>query len=342
MTLTASAIGAVEHLPLPDALTSAGIEYLVGRTRRRLAKAAAGDNDFADAMTAYAIAEHTDAANRQHYELPPAFFGHVLGPRRKYSCCFYRDNRTTLAEAELAALDATIAEARIADGQSVLELGCGWGSLSLLMAERFPAAAITAVSNSLPQRLYIEERAKTLGLANLQVVTADMNDFAPAGIYDRIVSIEMFEHMSNWATLLSRVHQWLDPHGLLFIHIFTHRSNPYRFETSNDADWIAKYFFTGGIMPSRALIHQFDRLFKVDQEWQWSGAHYQRTALDWLRNFDANLGAIDQILVDVYGTDAARWRRRWRLFFLATAGLFGHEGGEEWGVTHYRLTPASV
>ncbi|MEO8882448.1 MAG: cyclopropane-fatty-acyl-phospholipid synthase family protein [Devosia sp.] len=341
MSLIASMIGAVERLPLPDPVTRAGIDLLVGRTRRRLAMAPDHDFDFARAMAGFAVAEHPDAANRQHYELPAAFFGHVLGPRRKYSCCLYRDAGTTLAEAELAALDATLEQAEIADGQRILELGCGWGSLSLLMAQRYPQARITAVSNSTPQRLYIEQRARDAGLGNVSVVTADINAFAPEERFDRVISVEMFEHLSNWPEMLGRVRGWLAPEGLLYIHIFTHRSTAYRFDTENDADWIAQHFFTGGIMPSHGLIRAFGDLFTVDREWQWSGTHYRRTALDWLQNFDAHDNEIKPILRDVYGIDAPLWRRRWRLFFLATAGLFGHDAGREWGVSHYRLRPVS-
>jgi cyclopropane-fatty-acyl-phospholipid synthase len=338
MSLIATAIGAVERLPLPDPVTRAGIELLVSRTCRRLAATSANrDLDFARDMAGFAVAEHPEAANRQHYELPAEFFGRVLGPRRKYSCCLYRDEETTLAGAELAALDATLEQAVIADGQRILELGCGWGSLSLLMAQRYPSARITAVSNSIPQRLYIEQQAREAGLENLAVITADMNSFSPYERFDRVVSVEMFEHLSNWPEMLARVRDWLAFDGLLYIHIFTHRSAAYRFDTGNHADWMAQHFFTGGIMPSRGLIRAFGELFTVDREWQWSGTHYQRTALDWLRNFDAHDNAIEPILRRVYGADAPLWRRRWRLFFLATAGLFGHAAGSEWGVSHYRL-----
>lgn len=341
MSLLASVIGAAERLPLADPVTRTGIELLVGRTKRRMARQPANDRDFAQAMADHKVAENADAANRQHYELPPGFFVEALGPRRKYSCCYYADEATSLAEAETAALEVTLTRADIADGQRILELGCGWGSLSLLMAERFPLAHIVAVSNSAPQRQFILAEAAQRGLGNLELVTADMNDFRAAGVFDRVVSIEMFEHMSNWTELLSRVRSWLRPDGLFFVHIFTHRRTPYRFDTGNDADWIAQYFFTGGIMPSRGLIRQFGDLFSVEQEWQWSGEHYERTALDWLANFDAHAPAIEPILADVYGRDAALWRRRWRLFFLATAGLFGHAGGSEWGVSHYRLRPVN-
>jgi cyclopropane-fatty-acyl-phospholipid synthase len=339
-----SAIGlgitAAEHLPLPDLLTRAGIDLLVGRTRRRLAALPDSNDVFARDMEQHPVAQHPDAANQQHYELPPAFFELFLGARRKYSCCYYDSEGTTLDEAELLALEQTVLNADLLDGQKILELGCGWGSLTLFMAARFPAARITAVSNSAPQRQFILAEARRLGLRNLEIITADMNDFSPAGQFDRIVSVEMFEHMSNWAALLRRTRGWLAPKGRLFLHVFTHRRIPYRFDHRNDADWIAQHFFTGGIMPSHALIERFDESFDVEQAWQWDGTHYQRTALDWLARFDRNIAAVDPVLAAVYGADVTLWRRRWRLFFMATAGLFGHADGSEWGVSHYRLRPA--
>ncbi len=341
MSTIALAIRAVERAPLPDFVTSAGIEFLVGRTRRALSTGQQEDEQvFARDMARHPIAWHPDAANRQHYELPPAFFALVLGPRRKYSSCLYETGDETLAEAEVRALEETIEHADLADGQRILELGCGWGSLSLFMAERFPAATIVAVSNSSPQREHIQAQARARGLSNLSVVTADMNDFQADGTFDRIVSVEMFEHMSNWRGLLERIRVWLAPDGRLFLHVFSHRNRSYRFDHGDRADWIARHFFTGGIMPSHELVQHFPDLFTVEAEWRWSGRHYQRTAEDWLVNFDDNRVAIDRILSEVYGPDAQVWRRRWRLFFLATAGLFGHAGGDEWGVSHYRLRPA--
>ncbi|UGV28339.1 class I SAM-dependent methyltransferase [Rhodopseudomonas boonkerdii] len=340
MSLMSSAIRAVERIPLPDPVTRAGIGLLVQRTRRTLAGASENEEgDFAQAMAARPIAEHADAANAQHYELPLEFFALTLGPRRKYSCCLYPTGGETIEEAERLALEETIAHAGLADGQSILELGCGWGSLTLFMAERFPSATITAVSNSKPQRLYIEAEAAVRGLGNVRVVTADMNTFNPDGTYDRIVSVEMFEHMSNWRTLLERIRTWLTPRGRLFVHVFSHRRSPYRFDHGNDADWIARHFFTGGIMPSHGLIRRFPDYFVVEHDWRWNGLHYQKTAIDWLARFDQNRERIDRIFDDVYGADAALWRRRWRLFYQATAGLFGYYGGEEWGVSHYLLRP---
>ena len=340
MDLIAAATTAVERLPLPDPVTLAGINFLCGRTRKKLARQPDVEAAFAAAMGAYPIAIHTDDANAQHYEVPAAFFDMCLGPRRKYSCCYYVGPETTIAEAEEAALAQTVEHARLEDGQHILELGCGWGSLSLYMAARYPHARITAVSNSHSQRRHIEQLAAAQGSTNLTVVTCDMNDFSADARFDRVVSVEMFEHMSNWEALLGKVKRWLKPDGYLFVHIFTHDKASYRFDHADKADWIAQHFFTGGIMPSHGLIRHFPSLFAVEQEWRWSGGHYARTAFDWLARFDANRPAIAQILRDTYGKDARLWERRWRLFFLATAGLFGHKGGVPWAVSHYRLKPA--
>ncbi|HZL00131.1 MAG TPA: cyclopropane-fatty-acyl-phospholipid synthase family protein [Caulobacteraceae bacterium] len=340
MSFVSLATDLVERAPLPDGLTRAGVAFLVARARRDLDRRPASDADFARAMAGRPIAENTADANAQHYEVPAAFFRQVLGPRLKYSSGVYARADTTLAEAEVAALEETCVHAALADGQSILELGSGWGSLSLWMAERYPASAITAVSNSHSQRAHIEARAAERGLANLTVVTADMNDFQAPALFDRIVSVEMFEHMSNWRALLARAAGWLQPEGRLFLHVFTHRDRPYRFETADRDDWIAKYFFTGGIMPSRGLVRQFPDLFEVEGEWHWSGEHYRRTAMDWLARFDAAADAIDPVLRRTYGRQARLWKRRWRLFFLATAGLFGDSAGAVWGVGHYRLKAA--
>ncbi|MBL8584618.1 MAG: class I SAM-dependent methyltransferase [Rhizobiaceae bacterium] len=340
MSFISSATRAVERTPLPDGATRLGIDFLVGRTRRRLARATPdGEAGFAKDMTNHPIAEHAASANEQHYELPPEFFGLTLGPRRKYSCCFYDTGREDLAAAEIAALERTVDNADLCDGQSILELGCGWGSLTLFMAERFPHARIVAVSNSAPQRRHIVAQAASRGLRNVEVRTADMNDFQPEQRFDRVVSVEMFEHMANWHGLLSRIRDWLNADGRLFVHVFSHRDSPYRFDHRDDADWIAQHFFTGGVMPSHGLIGHFPDCFTVEQDWRWSGVHYARTARDWLARFDANRERIEPLLRQVYGSDAGLWLRRWRLFYLATEGLFGHAGGAEWGVSHYRLRP---
>ena len=351
MTPITLATALIERVPLPDSVIRAGITYLCGRTSRRLAQGQGdrqGDRqggghteaDFARLMAAAPIAVRPDAANAQHYEVPADFFGLVLGARRKYSCCLYPHDGATLDQAEETALAETAEHAELADGQSILELGCGWGSLSLWMAAKYPAARITAVSNSHGQRGYIEQKAAALGLQNLRVVTADMNDFTTEERFDRIVSVEMFEHMTNWQSLLRRVHDWLKPDGRLFIHVFTHRTAPYLFDTADKEDWIAQHFFTGGIMPSEGLLGVVAAgLFAVEAQWRWSGSQYAQTARDWLARMDSQPQRVAAVLQPVYGADTALWIRRWRLFFLATEGLFGYAGGAEWGVSHYRLRP---
>lgn len=336
-------IGQAERLPLPDAVTRAGVDFLVSRTRRKLERQGdALERAFALDMARFPIAQHTAEANAQHYEVPSAFFEQVLGAHRKYSCCLFPTGAETLDEAEAIALHETVAHAGLADGQEILELGCGWGSLSLFMAQRFPKARITSVSNSATQRATIEALATARGLTNLTVITADMNSFTPERAYDRIVSVEMFEHMSNWQALLTRCRGWLKPEGRLFLHVFTHAHASYRFDHADKADWIAQHFFTGGIMPSRQLAHQFGDLFTVEAEVHWSGTHYARTARKWLENFDARFDTIAPLLRETYGEEAALWKRRWRLFFLATEGLFGHAEGSVWGVGHYRLAPVKA
>jgi len=340
MSLVSTTLTAFEGAPLPDPVRKAAIQVLVSGARRQAAQAGPdAEAAFARQMAERPIAEHTDAANEQHYEVPAAFFKACLGPRLKYSSCLYAPGET-LAQAEDRALAETVAHADLKDGQHILELGCGWGSLSLWMARTLPNAQITSVSNSASQGAFIRARAAAEGLGNLTVVTADMNDFHPEGAFDRVVSVEMFEHMANWRALLTRVRGWLQPDGRLFIHIFTHKTGPYRFDVEDEADWIAQHFFAGGVMPSHNLMRQFPDLFEVEQDWRWSGAHYEKTALHWLENYDRNVEKIRPVLRAVYGDKAVLWHRRWRLFFLATAGLFGHRGGQEWGVSHYRLKPA--
>lgn len=331
--------GLAERSKLPDALVAFGIYTLVAATNQKLKRADRSIEDFLKDMAMRPIAEQTQAANHQHYELPPTFFGLFLGQRRKYSCCLYPTGHESLDEAELHALEETIAHAQLADGQKILELGCGWGALSLFIASRFPQARITAVSNSNSQRLYIESQADLLGLDNIEIITADMNDFTTDQTFDRVVSVEMFEHMANWRALLTHIRSWLSPEGKLFLHVFAHEKQPYRFDHQDKSDWIAQYFFTGGVMPSHDLIASFPDLFQLERDWRWNGRHYARTAQDWLRRYDAHIQDIRCILKDVYGKDAALWERRWRLFFLATSGLFGYAKGKTWGASHYLLTP---
>jgi cyclopropane-fatty-acyl-phospholipid synthase len=341
MTLAQAAIRLGEAFPWPDRMSAAVIDRLVRQTRRRLAETETpSDAAFLRAVTTLPIAINTAEANAQHYEIPARFFELILGPQRKYSCCLYEET-DDLAAAEQRALSVTAEHACLADGQDILELGCGWGSLSLWMARKFPNARITSVSNSASQREFIDAQARAENLRNLTIITADMNEFAAAGRFDRVVSVEMFEHMVNWRPLLVRIQAALRDDGFLFLHIFSHKSVSYRFSSTDRSDWIAQHFFTGGIMPSRRLIRQFHDSFRLDAEWQWNGQHYRDTARDWLANYDRYDSEIMEVLWQVYGRDAGLWHRRWRLFFLATMGLFGHAGGEEWGVSQYRLAPVT-
>lgn len=339
MSIAEAAIRFGEAYTWPDNISSLVIDQLVGRTRRRLKSERGKDGLFAQDMRTMPIAVNTTEANAQHYEIPARFFEMVLGPQRKYSCCFYEDETKSLAEAEDCALEIVARNARLSEGQNILELGCGWGSLSLWMARRFPHSRITSVSNSRSQREYITNVASSEGLENLEVVTADMNVFMPPATYDRVVSIEMFEHMANWHPLLKRINGSLARDGYLFLHVFSHKDACYRFSTNDRTDWIARHFFTGGIMPSHQLVRQFSDVFSLDCEWRWNGHHYAKTARDWLANYDRRAMEISSVLHEVYGSDARLWQRRWRLFFLATMRLFGYVNGTEWGVSHYRLIP---
>ena len=287
------------------------------------------------------IAVATDKANEQHYEVPAAFFEHVLGTHLKYSCSLFETADATLDDAEAAMLRKTAERARLADGQRILELGCGWGSLTLWMAEYYPTSQIVAVSNSASQREHILRRARERGLDNVQVITADMNDFDTDLEFDRIVSVEMFEHMRNWEALLNRARMWLADDGLLFVHTFAHRRFAYTFEANGAADWMGRHFFTGGIMPSSDLLARVRSPFHVTGYWWINGNQYALTATEWLRNMDRKRDQLLPILAETYGAEHAQlWFQRWRMFFMACVELFGYRDGEEWGVVHYRLRPA--
>jgi cyclopropane-fatty-acyl-phospholipid synthase len=284
------------------------------------------------------IAINTGDANQQHYELPNAFFEHVLGKRLKYSSGYYRRAGESLNDAEENMLALTAERAQLRDGDRILELGCGWGSLSLWMAERYPRARITAVSNSRTQKRFIDARAGSLGLGNLEVITCDMNNlnFPDDTRFDRVVSVEMFEHMRNYELLMHRISTWLEAGGTLFVHIFTHRNYAYPFEVRDESDWMAKYFFSGGIMPSDALLLYFQKDLSLKEHWQVDGSHYSQTSEHWLTNMDANRGAIEALFAQTYGAQNVRkWWVYWRVFFMSCAELWGYARGQEWLVSHY-------
>ena len=339
-------IGLAERGWLPDALVRFGIRRLIARRladeSARANAATPGGARIVPAMVAGPVAVATDDANEQHYEVPAAFFRQVLGRRMKYSGCHWGDGVPTLDEAEERALAITCEHAGLADGMEILELGCGWGSLTLWMAEHFPDARILAVSNSASQRLHIEAECARRGFQRVEVVTADVADFDTDRRFDRVVSVEMFEHMRNWRELLSRIAAWLAPGGRLFVHIFCHRRHPYFFEVDGAADWMAREFFTGGLMPSADLIHQFDDHLVVEDEWRWGGDHYRKTAEAWLENLDRHRPWALDALTEAYGPRRARRAlERWRIFFMACAELFGYAGGSEWWIAHYLLAPVA-
>ena len=338
--LLRSLIELAENGRIPDLLIRAGIRLLLLQRLREQAQEGPDQEwqammTFVEEMRQSPIALHTQEANEQHYELPPRFFELVLGSHLKYSCCHFPEGVTELEHAEASMLTLTCERAQLQDGQQILELGCGWGSLSLWMAKHYPNSSILAVSNSRPQREFIESRAQELSLTNLSVQTCDMNDFTTEQHFDRVVSVEMFEHMRNWQSLLERISNWLKPEGKLFIHIFSHRRYAYAFSSEGDSNWMGRYFFTGGIMPSNDLLLYFQKDLLLEQHWVLSGVHYQRTADAWLQMMDSQKGEILQTFRETYGKDADVWFQRWRMFFLATSEVWGFRGGNEWLISHY-------
>ncbi len=327
---------------LPDALLRIGMKSLLAQ---KLLDESKGGPEKIQArlmhlihhMHASPIAIHIHEANSQHYEVPTAFFQYCLGKHLKYSSCYFRRGDESLDQAEADMLAITCERAGLEDGQDVLELGCGWGSLSLFMAQRYPNSHITSVSNSRTQKAHIDDMAQQRGIKNLTVITCDMNNFSIDKHFDRIVSVEMFEHMRNWAVLFKKVSGFLKADGKFFMHVFTHRQFAYFYEPADEGDFIGKYFFTGGMMPSDDLPLYFQEHLIIEDHWQVEGTHYAKTAEEWLKNMDRNKEDILPIFKNTYGADYQRWWHYWRVFYMACAELWGYKGGSEWMVSHYRF-----
>ncbi len=339
-------IGWAEKNILPDFLIRFGIRHLL---KQRLHEEFSDNlelqnqryRQLIDELKQSPIAIETEAANEQHYEVPADFFRYALGDHLKYSSCYWDKQTNNLNQAEEQMLDLYIHRAELADQQKILELGCGWGSLTLHMAKKFTHSHITAISNSNSQREYIQQQANKLGLHNIEVITCDVNQLKLEQQFDRIVSIEMFEHMRNYDNLLLRISNWLKNDGKLFVHIFCHRYLAYPFETEGDDNWMGRYFFTGGIMPAQDTLLHFQQHLTLDTQWNLSGMHYKKTAEAWLLNTDQHRDQILDVFSSCYGKDQAGiWLQRWRIFFMACAELFGYCEGNEWMVAHYRFIKA--
>ena len=322
---------------LPDFAVRMGIRKLLGE--RLCEESRYDESAYVADLKNRGIAEQTAAANEQHYEVPTEFYLKCLGPRLKYSGCYYETGNETLEQAETAMLDLYAERGEFTDGQDILELGCGWGSITLYLAAKYPNSKITAVSNSRTQKEHIDAQAVARELNNVTIITADMNDFdITAASFDRVISIEMFEHMKNYQSLLANVSRWLRSGGKLFVHIFTHQKFSYHFVVRDQSDWMSRYFFTGGQMPAHQLLAAFQDDLKLEQDWEVNGRHYQQTAEHWLENMDRHRAEIEPLFVATYGADqTTKWWVYWRVFYMSCAELWGYRGGEEWLVSHYRF-----
>ncbi len=348
MGVAARAISWTESGLVPDTVIRSGMRRLL---ERKLLEIGAGDvelaantlSEFTAMMRQSPVALVPELANEQHYEVPAAFFRHVLGENRKYSCCHWSHDVSTLSEAEAEALRITVERAGIRDGMKILDLGCGWGSFTLWVAEHFPNATVSSVSNSKSQQQFILAEADRRDIRNIDVRVCDMNDFDAGGTYDRIVSIEMFEHMRNYDELFRRINSWLEPDGRFFMHIFTHRSTPYEYVDKGPSDWMSRHFFSGGIMPSADLPLLFPEHLSIERRWHWNGMHYAKTCRAWLEHMDTRRADFMPILAETYGeNEAGRWWMRWRMFFMACEELFRYNAGNEWFVSHYRFRKAGI
>jgi len=326
---------------LPDLLIRLGIKRLCGQRLSEtntlgLEALENSHQQWIDLLTESPVAIVPEKANEQHYEVPPKFFELVLGANLKYSSGYWSKEVFSLDESELEMLKITCERAGLVDGQDILELGCGWGSLTCFMAQKFPNSKITAVSNSKDQRNFIQQKNDKLNLQNIKVFTADMNDFSTDEKFDRVISIEMFEHMRNYDELLKRIDGWLKQNGKLFVHIFSHKEVAYPFEDKGDGDWMAREFFSGGQMPSHRLLMSFPDRMKIEKDWRVSGTHYEKTSLAWLRKMDTKKIEVLELFKTTYGEkDASEWFQRWRIFFMSCEVLFGFNEGSEWGISHY-------
>ena len=327
---------------VPDFLIRTGIRKLLKERIKEITPTPPhslqdAKSKFVTMMKSSPLAVQTRDANEQHYEVPTEFYLHALGPNLKYSCAYF-DGNEDLGTAEVKMLERTVAMARIKPGDKVLELGCGWGSLTLFMAKKFPECQITAVSNSATQKSFIDNKAKERGLSNVRIITSDMNNFDIDEKFDRVVSVEMFEHMRNYDILLGKVAKFLNDKGTLFVHIFVHRSTPYLFEVKDESDWMSKYFFSGGMMPSDDIFDYFPEKFKLVEQVRYNGVHYAKTSEEWLKNTDKNKDKIMDIFRNHYGEkEAGKWFEYWRIFFMACAELWKYDDGKEWFVSHYLL-----
>lgn len=337
--------GLLEKDVLPDAVVRYGIRRLLAQRLRDEDKGnpEAQQQHFMkllEELKNSPIAVNTADANAQHYEIPADFFQLVLGKHLKYSSGYWKAGVTSIDVSEKDMLEITCERAELKDGQNILELGCGWGSLSLFMAEKYPNSNITSVSNSHSQKAFIDAQAQKRNIKNLTIITADMNIFQIEKKFERVVSVEMFEHMRNYELLMAKVAGFLNPEGKLFVHIFTHKDYAYKFEVLDESDWMSKYFFTGGIMPSDHLLLYFQKELKIEQHWRVKGTHYEKTSNAWLKNMEVHKPQIMQIMQRVYGNEALKWWSYWRIFFMACAGLWGYKNGSEWMVSHYLFRKA--